>query len=185
MNSSSNWMGRQTSVGLAKQIRHLMTLAKLGANAILGVSLAMAVAGAATKQMPLYRHIADLSGVAPGDIRLPVPAFNIINGGSHAGNTVPFQEFMILPVGAASFSEAMRMGSEIYALLKSIIKEKYGSSGRTLELVSPHRCECWGRRRICTLCWIHPGVSCHYCRCDCKGGIHRPGQNWAGCSGIR
>jgi len=97
---------------------------KLGANAILGVSLAVCKAGAAEKGVPLYRHIADLAGNK--DIILPVPAFNVINGGSHAGNKLAMQEFMILPIGASSFSEAMRMGAEIYHNLKAIIKEKYG-----------------------------------------------------------
>lgn len=97
---------------------------KLGANAILGVSLAVCRAGAAAKGVPLYRHIADLAGRK--EPLLPVPAFNVINGGSHAGNKLAMQEFMILPVGAKSFTEAMKMGSEIYQHLKSIIKEKYG-----------------------------------------------------------
>ncbi|XP_063383881.1 enolase [Cydia fagiglandana] len=97
---------------------------KLGANAILGVSLAVAKAGAAKKGVPLYKHLADLAGNA--DIVLPVPAFNVINGGSHAGNKLAMQEFMILPTGATSFTEAMRMGSEVYHFLKKIIKEKFG-----------------------------------------------------------
>jgi len=97
---------------------------KLGANAILGVSLAVTKAGAAAKGVPLYRHIADLAGKK--DVLLPVPAFNIINGGSHAGNKLAMQEFMILPVGASSFSEAMRMGVEVYHHLKAVIKDKYG-----------------------------------------------------------
>ncbi|XP_059052274.1 enolase [Achroia grisella] len=97
---------------------------KLGANAILGVSLAVAKAGAASKGVPLYKHLADLAG--NNNIVLPVPAFNVINGGSHAGNKLAMQEFMILPTGATSFSEAMRMGSEIYHYLKKIIKEKFG-----------------------------------------------------------
>jgi len=97
---------------------------KLGANAILGVSLAVCKAGAAAKNVPLYRHIADLAGNK--DILLPVPAFNVINGGSHAGNKLAMQEFMILPIGASSFSEAMKMGTEVYHNLKNIIKEKYG-----------------------------------------------------------
>jgi len=96
----------------------------LGANAILGVSLAVCKAGAAEKGVPLYRHIADLSGNK--NILLPVPAFNVINGGSHAGNKLAMQEFMILPVGAPSFSEAMRIGAEVYHNLKAIIKDKYG-----------------------------------------------------------
>merc|ERR1712088_760801 len=98
--------------------------AKLGANAILGVSMAVYKAGAAHKGVPLYRHIADLAGVK--DVMMPVPALNIINGGSHAGNKLAMQEFMILPTGAASFSEAMRMGSELYHHLKAAIKAKYG-----------------------------------------------------------
>lgn len=98
--------------------------AKLGANAILAVSLAVAKAGAAEKGVPLYKHIADLAGNPK--LVLPVPAFNIINGGSHAGNALAMQEFMILPVGASSFTEAMQMGSEVYHALKGIIKKKYG-----------------------------------------------------------
>uniref|UniRef100_A0A8D8J7A6 Beta-enolase n=3 Tax=Culex pipiens TaxID=7175 RepID=A0A8D8J7A6_CULPI len=97
---------------------------KLGANAILGVSLAVCKAGAAKKGIPLYKHIAELSG--NGDIILPVPAFNVINGGSHAGNKLAMQEFMILPVGAQNFHEAMRIGAEVYHNLKNVIKAKYG-----------------------------------------------------------
>lgn len=96
----------------------------LGANAILGVSMAVCKAGAAHKGVPLYRHIADLAGVK--DVIMPVPALNVINGGSHAGNKLAMQEFMVLPTGATCFSEAMRMGSELYHHLKSIIKKKYG-----------------------------------------------------------
>jgi len=96
----------------------------LGANAILGVSMAVCKAGAAHKGVPLYRHIADLAGVK--EVVMPVPALNIINGGSHAGNKLAMQEFMILPTGAGSFSEAMKMGSEIYHHLKAAIKAKYG-----------------------------------------------------------
>ncbi|XP_045163551.2 enolase-like [Mercenaria mercenaria] len=98
--------------------------AKLGANAILGVSLAVCKAGAAKKGVPLYRHIADLAGNK--EVILPVPSFNVINGGSHAGNKLAMQEFMILPTGASSFSEAMRMGTEVYHHLKAVIKKKYG-----------------------------------------------------------
>jgi len=97
---------------------------KLGANAILGVSMAVCKAGAAHKGVPLYRHIADLAGVK--DVLMPVPCLNVINGGSHAGNKLAMQEFMILPTGAACFSEAMRMGSELYHHLKALIKKKYG-----------------------------------------------------------
>lgn len=94
----------------------------LGANAILGVSLAVCRAGAAQKGVPVYRHIADLAGNSK--VILPVPAFNVINGGSHAGNKLAMQEFMILPTGASSFSEAMRMGTEVYHHLKNVIKKK-------------------------------------------------------------
>ncbi|KAJ2757085.1 phosphopyruvate hydratase [Coemansia aciculifera] len=99
---------------------------KLGANAILGVSLAAAKAGAAQKGVPLYQHFRDLSGRSNDKFVLPVPAFNVINGGSHAGNKLAMQEFMILPTGASSFTEAMRMGSEVYHHLKNVIKAKYG-----------------------------------------------------------
>lgn len=97
---------------------------KLGANAILGVSLAVCKAGAAYKGVPLYQHIADVAGKTT--FVLPCPAFNVINGGSHAGNKLAMQEFMILPTGASSFREALRMGAEVYHHLKAVIKEKYG-----------------------------------------------------------
>lgn len=97
---------------------------KFGANAILGVSLAACKAGAAHKGIPLYKHIAELAGTP--EIILPVPAFNVINGGSHAGNKLAMQEFMILPTGASSFSEAMRMGSEVYHHLKKVIHQSFG-----------------------------------------------------------
>ncbi|XP_065174519.1 enolase-like [Sycon ciliatum] len=96
----------------------------LGANAILGVSMAVCKAGAGEKGVPLYRYIASLAGTSR--IILPCPAFNVINGGSHAGNKLAMQEFMILPTGAKTFSEAMRMGAEIYQHLKKVIKAKYG-----------------------------------------------------------
>nr|ADH95415.1 enolase [Heterorhabditis indica] len=96
----------------------------LGANAILGVSLAVAKAGAVHRGLPLYRYIAELAGI--NKVVLPVPAFNVINGGSHAGNKLAMQEFMILPVGASCFAEAMRMGSEVYHHLKAEIKKRYG-----------------------------------------------------------
>jgi enolase len=98
--------------------------ATLGANAILGVSLAVCKAGAVHKGLPLYKYIAELAGTPK--IILPVPAFNVINGGSHAGNKLAMQEFMILPVGAKTFREAMRMGSEVYHHLKAEIKKRYG-----------------------------------------------------------
>ncbi|THH14489.1 hypothetical protein EW146_g5849 [Bondarzewia mesenterica] len=98
---------------------------KLGANAILGVSIAASQAAAAEKGVPLYKHLADLAGIKPPFI-LPCPAFNVINGGSHAGNKLAFQEFMLLPIGATSFAEAMKMGTETYHTLKKVISGKYG-----------------------------------------------------------
>jgi len=99
---------------------------KLGANAILGVSLAVCRAAAAHLGIPLYQHIANLAGRPTDVFVLPVPAFNVINGGSHAGNKLAMQEFMILPTGAATFAEAMKIGSEVYHALKAVIKSKYG-----------------------------------------------------------
>jgi len=90
---------------------------KLGANAILGVSMAAAKAAAEAKGIPLYRHIADLAGNG-GAMVLPVPCFNVINGGSHAGNKLAFQEYFIIPVGASTFKEACQIGCECYHTLK-------------------------------------------------------------------
>lgn len=101
---------------------------KLGANAILGVSIAVAEAAAAEKGVPLYQHLAELAGVKPPYV-LPCPAFNVINGGSHAGNKLAFQEFMLLPTGATSFTEALKIGSETYHTLKKVISAKYGIDG--------------------------------------------------------
>ena len=97
----------------------------LGANAILGVSMAACKAAAEGKQISLYRHFADLAGNG-APMNLPLPCFNVINGGSHAGNKLAFQEYFIIPVGAANFSEAMRIGAECYHTLKGIIKKKFG-----------------------------------------------------------
>ncbi|KAF8472782.1 enolase BAC82549-penicillium chrysogenum [Kalaharituber pfeilii] len=100
---------------------------KLGANAILGVSLAVAKAGAAKKGVPLYAHIADLAGSKKPYV-LPVPFMNVLNGGSHAGGRLAFQEFMIVPSNAPTFSEAMRQGAEVYQILKNLAKKRYGQS---------------------------------------------------------
>ncbi len=97
--------------------------AKLGANAILAVSLATAKAAAADKGMPLYAHIAELNGTA-GQFTMPVPMMNILNGGEHADNNVDIQEFMIQPVGASTFAEALRMGAEVFHALKKVLSEK-------------------------------------------------------------
>ena len=97
---------------------------KLGANAILGVSLAVANAAANSLNMPLYRYIGGVNAKV-----LPVPMMNIINGGSHADNSVDLQEFMIMPAGAPTFSEALRMCAEVYHTLKKILNDKGYSTG--------------------------------------------------------
>jgi len=99
---------------------------KLGANAILAVSMAVCRAGAAASEMPLYQYIATIAGKPTDKFVMPVPSFNVINGGSHAGNRLACQEFMILPTGASSFKEAMIIGAEVYHNLKGCIKKKYG-----------------------------------------------------------
>ncbi|MDX1676453.1 phosphopyruvate hydratase [Arsukibacterium sp.] len=99
------------------------TKSKLGANAILAVSLAVARAAAADKKIPLYQHIADLNGT-PGVYSMPVPMMNIINGGEHADNNVDIQEFMVQPVGAKTFAEALRMGAEIFHSLKKELQKR-------------------------------------------------------------
>ena len=96
---------------------------KLGANAILAVSLANAKAAAAAKGVELYEHIADLNGTA-GVYSMPVPMMNIINGGEHADNNVDIQEFMVQPVGAPNFAEALRCGAEIFHSLKKVLSAK-------------------------------------------------------------
>ena len=97
--------------------------ATLGANAILAVSLAAAKAAAQDKAMPLYAHIAELNGTA-GQYSMPVPMMNIINGGEHADNNVDIQEFMVQPVAAKSFSEALQVGAEIFHSLKKVLSGK-------------------------------------------------------------
>ncbi|CUM51855.1 unnamed protein product [Debaryomyces tyrocola] len=101
---------------------------KLGANAILGVSLAVAKAGAAAKNVPLYSHISDLANTNKNPFVIPTPFFNVLNGGMHSGGALAFQEFMITPLGAPSFFEGVRYVSEVYHTLKSLAKEKYGLS---------------------------------------------------------
>ncbi|MGE1173755.1 MULTISPECIES: phosphopyruvate hydratase [Pseudomonas] len=97
--------------------------ANLGANAILAVSLAAAKAAAQDQDLPLYAHIANLNGT-PGVYSMPVPMMNIINGGEHADNNVDIQEFMVQPVGAKTFSEGLRMGTEIFHHLKAVLKAR-------------------------------------------------------------
>ena len=95
------------------------TKSKLGANALLAVSLATARAAALHLELPLYRYLG-----GPNSRTLPVPMMNIINGGAHADNNVDFQEFMVVPVGAPTFSEALRAGAEVFHALKSVLKKK-------------------------------------------------------------
>jgi len=98
--------------------------AKLGANSILGVSLAVAHAAAVSQNLPLYKYVGNSQGVT-----LPVPMLNVLNGGEHADNSLDFQEFMIVPVGASTFSEGLQWGVEIYHKLKSVLTEKGLSTG--------------------------------------------------------
>jgi len=97
----------------------------LGANAILGVSLAAAKAGAGAKGIPLWKHFAEVAD-NPIPETLPVPCFNVINGGEHAGNKLAFQEFFIIPTGAENFTESMVIGCEVFHNLKKVIKAKFG-----------------------------------------------------------
>ena len=103
------------------------TKARLGANALLGVSMAAMRAEALAKKQPLYQHIGSLYG--NGAYTLPVPMMNILNGGAHADSSVDFQEFMVMPVGAPSFAEALRTGAEIFHALRSILKGRGQSTG--------------------------------------------------------
>lgn len=112
--------GTQNEWGWCKQ--------KIGANAILAVSLATARAGADARGLPLYHHLAELAGKPTNKFVMPVPSLNIINGGAHAGNQLEFQEFMILPTGADSFKESLRVGIEVYHSLASLLKKKFGKS---------------------------------------------------------
>ena len=114
------------------------TKSRLGANALLGVSMAALRAEAAAKKIPLYRHIGGLyrgqTSVGEGDdvcprFTLPVPMMNILNGGAHADSSVDFQEFMVMPLTASSFSEALRMGAEIFHALRGILKGRGQSTG--------------------------------------------------------
>ena len=108
------------------------TKSNLGANAILGVSLAVLGAGANFNHIPIYQYVnkiySDINGVIL-DMNLPIPMLNIINGGEHADNNIDIQEFMIMPIGASSFSEGMQWSTEIYAGLKKLLQDKNLSTG--------------------------------------------------------
>lgn len=99
---------------------------KLGANAILGISMAAARAGAAARNIPLYQFLADESGTPSKDFVLPVPFMNVLNGGDHSGNPMAFQEFMIAPTHATSFAQAVQWNAETYSALKTLIQSKHG-----------------------------------------------------------
>ena len=103
----------------ARPRRHAPTRSKLGANAILGVSLAVARAAAESAGLPLFRYVG-----GPNAHVLPVPMMNILNGGAHADSNVDIQEFMIAPIGAETFREALRWGAEVYHALKGVLKER-------------------------------------------------------------
>ena len=103
------------------------TKSRLGANALLGVSMAAARAEAAAKRLPLYRHLGALYG--NDQFTLPVPMMNILNGGAHADSSVDFQEFMVMPLNAPSFGEALRWGAEIFHALRGILKTRGQSTG--------------------------------------------------------
>jgi enolase len=104
------------------------TKSRLGANALLGVSMAAAKAAAATEGVPLYQYIARLAGTGTGYV-LPVPMMNILNGGAHADSSVDLQEFMVMPVGMSSFADALRAGTEVFHALRGILKKAGHSTG--------------------------------------------------------
>jgi enolase len=106
------------------------TKSRLGANALLGVSMAAARAAAVAARQPLYVHLGALSGLSPEDgFLLPVPMMNILNGGAHADSSVDFQEFMVMPSGLPTFAEALRAGTEIFHALRAILKKQGHSTG--------------------------------------------------------
>jgi enolase len=106
------------------------TKSRLGANAILGASMAFAKASASSRRVPLYRHFRDLFGQPDaGQWLLPVPTMNILNGGAHADSTVDFQEFMVYPIGLPTFREAFRAGAEVFHALRGILKKRHLSTG--------------------------------------------------------
>ena len=115
--------------------RHLIELdgtptkSRLGANAILGVSMAAAHAAALASHQPLYAYLGTLSGHGANDYTLPVPMMNILNGGAHADSSVDLQEFMVMPVGLPTFSEALRAGAEVFHALRTILKQQGHSTG--------------------------------------------------------
>ena len=138
---------------------------KLGANAILSVSLAAAKAAAIETGVPLYVHIARIDG-SEGDYSLPVPMMNIINGGEHADNNVDIQEFMILPTGAPSFTEALRYGAEVFHALKSVLAKQglstaVGDEGGFAPDLPSHAAALDAILQAIELAGFKPGVDLH------------------------
>lgn len=117
--------------GFMRELDGTQNKAKLGANAILGVSMACARAGTAAANIPLYEFLRRESGEESPYV-VPVPFFNVLNGGKHSGNGMAFQEFMIAPTGAKTIEEGIRMASETYHALKGIIDDKFGAICRYL-----------------------------------------------------
>jgi len=113
-------------------------LGRLGANAILAVSMIICKFVAAEKGLELFEHLHSIVGGNNDNMCLPLPFLNVINGGAHAGNMLAFQEFMIIPTGATTFSQAMEIGSEVYQNLKSIIRSKHGVDGNSFQQLSKH-----------------------------------------------
>ncbi|MCH8176200.1 MAG: phosphopyruvate hydratase [Proteobacteria bacterium] len=138
---------------------------KLGANAILAVSLAAAKAAAMETGVPLYTHIARING-SEGNYSLPVPMMNIINGGEHADNNVDIQEFMILPTGAPSFTEALRYGAEVFHALKSVLAKQglstaVGDEGGFAPDLPSHAAALDAILQAIELAGFKPGVDLH------------------------
>jgi enolase len=115
--------------GLMNEVDGTPTKSRMGANAILGVSMALARASAQAAHVPVYAHIGRLANVPPAQFSLPVPMMNILNGGAHADSSVDIQEFMVVPLGLPSFREALRAGAETFHALRSILKKLGASTG--------------------------------------------------------
>ena len=120
---------QRTVDGFMQQLDGTPNKGRFGANAILGVSMALARASAAAARVPFYTHLAGLYPGGKGGTTLPVPMMNILNGGAHADSSVDFQEFMVMPLGVGSFAEALRAGAEIFHTLRGILKKKGYSTG--------------------------------------------------------
>ena len=135
--------------------------ARLGANAILGVSLAVAHAAAASQRLPLYRYLGGDNAA-----RLPVPFFNILNGGAHAADSTDFQEFMVAPLGAPTFAEALRMGSEVYHQLRALLRAEghntnIGDEGGFAPSLPSNRAAPDLIIQAIENAGLRPGVDCH------------------------